>query len=281
MYTDARSQRSARLAVAPRSNWRALAAGRTHRRGRACLHRVVAHLPLGTPLRAEIRIPGGVRLPRTIAMSIRVALADDHSMMREGLAALLQRENDIEVLAQARNGMEMLQIARVQRPDVLVLDIAMPILNGVEVIRRLSAESTPCKMLCLSVNDRPADVMAALDAGASGYVLKENSYDELARAIRRVMANQIFLSGELIGTVLHASRQGGTVVEAIRLPQLTARERQVAQMLAEGHSTRTIAQMLFLSDKTVASHRENTYRKLGISTIAELTRYAMREGLST
>ncbi|WP_160473566.1 response regulator transcription factor [Cupriavidus sp. SW-Y-13] len=214
-------------------------------------------------------------------MSIRVALADDHSMMREGLAALLQRENDIEVLAQARNGMEMLQIARVQRPDVLVLDIAMPILNGVEVIRRLSAESTPCKMLCLSVNDRPADVMAALDAGASGYVLKENSYDELARAIRRVMANQIFLSGELIGTVLHASRQGGTVVEAIRLPQLTARERQVAQMLAEGHSTRTIAQMLFLSDKTVASHRENTYRKLGISTIAELTRYAMREGLST
>ncbi|MNN38248.1 Transcriptional regulatory protein DegU [compost metagenome] len=209
-------------------------------------------------------------------------------MIREGLAALLQREDDIEVLAQARNGVELLQLVRSLRPDVAVLDIGMPILNGVEAIRRVTAEAVPCKMLCLSINNRHQEVMAALDAGASGYVLKENSFEELSRAIRRVMANQVYLSGELIGGLLHAYRSPGTPRHtdgaaslALRLPQLTPRERQVAQLFAEGHSTKSIARMLYLSDKTIASHRENTFRKLGIRSIAELTRYAMREGLSS
>lgn len=213
-------------------------------------------------------------------MSIRVVVADDHGMIREGLVSLLQREADIKVLAQACDGMELLHLVRSHHPDLVILDLAMPVLNGIEVMRRLRADGTPCKLLCLSVNNQHRDVIAALDAGASGYVLKENSYDELSRAIRRVMANQIYLSGELLGGVLNAVRQPATPEPTQCLPRLTARERQVAQLFAEGHSTKSIARMLFLSDKTIASHRENTFRKLGIHSIAELTRYAMREGLS-
>ncbi|GGY13921.1 response regulator [Paludibacterium paludis] len=213
-------------------------------------------------------------------MSIRVILGDDHAILREGLIALLEREHDIQVLAQAKNGMELLQLARTLQPDVVITDLAMPIMNGLEVIRRLSAEALPCKLLCLSVTDRPQSVLDALDAGAAGYVLKDNSYEELARGIRRVMANQIYLSGELIGSVVQARRAPQSVEERIRLPKLTARERQVAQLFAEGHSTQAIASRLFLSTKTIGTHRENIFRKLDIKTIAELTRYAMREGLS-
>ncbi|KHK49713.1 hypothetical protein PI87_24745 [Ralstonia sp. A12] len=215
-------------------------------------------------------------------MRIRIVLGDNHAMVREGLIALLQRESDMEVLAQARNGLELVQLARTLKPDVVITDMAMPILNGLEVVRRLSAEAMPCKLLCLSVNDGLQQVMAALDAGAAGYVLKENPYEELVRGIRRIMANQIFLSGELIGSVIHASRAPApAAAETIRLPQLTTRERQIAQLFAEGHTTNDIAGMLFLSAKTIASHRENTFRKLGIRSIAELTRYAIREGLSS
>lgn len=212
-------------------------------------------------------------------MSIRVVVADDHAMIREGLISLLQREADIEVLAQASDGMELFNLVCSTRPDLAILDIGMPVLNGIEVIRRVRAEEIPCKLLCLSVNNQHRDVVAALDAGASGYVLKENSYDELSRAIRRVMANQIYLSGELLGGVLDACRQPARVEDTSRLTLLTPRERQIAQLFAEGHSTKAIATMLFLSDKTIASHRENLFRKLGIRGIAELTRYAMREGL--
>lgn len=212
-------------------------------------------------------------------MSIRVVVADDHAMIREGLVSLLQREADIEVLAQACDGMELIHLVRSQHPDLVILDIGMPVLNGIDVIRRLRAENVMCKMVCLSVNNQHQDVIAALDAGASGYVLKENSYDELSRAIRRVMANQIYLSGELLGGVLNAVRRSSSETTPSP-PQLTARERQIAQLFAEGHSTKSIAHMLFLSDKTIASHRENTFRKLGIRSIAELTRYAVREGLT-
>ncbi|TDR82784.1 response regulator [Paludibacterium purpuratum] len=213
-------------------------------------------------------------------MTIRVILADDHAILREGLSALIEREPDIQVLAQAKNGMELLQLARTHQPDVVVTDLNMPIMNGLEVIRRLSAEALPCKLLCLSVNDRPQCVVEALDAGAAGYVLKDNSFEELVRGIRRVMANQIYLSGELVGGVMQACRNPAAAVEALRLPQLSTRERQVAQLFAEGHGTQAIAKRLFISAKTVASHRENIFKKLGIQTIAELTRYALREGLS-
>jgi DNA-binding NarL/FixJ family response regulator len=212
-------------------------------------------------------------------MKIRVIVADDHHCVREGLVALLDRESDIEVVAQARDGMELVRLAREWLPDVLLVDVSMPCMNGVEAIRRLRREPLPCRSLCLSMQSDPRQVQAALDAGASGFVLKENSFDELARGVRRVHAGQLFLSGELLGQVL---AQGGAAPASDPvLPRLTPRERQMVQLLAEGYSTQQIAERLHVSAKTVATHREHVFAKLQIQGIAQLTRFALRTGLSS
>lgn len=213
-------------------------------------------------------------------MNIRIVLGEDHALVCEGLVALLEREPDMQVLAQAGTGTELLRLARSLRPDIVVTDIGLPLMNGIEVVRCLQATDEPCKCLCLSVSDRPQQVLDALDAGASGYVLKDNSFEELARGIRRVMAQQVFLSGELIGTVMRACRLPEEARRSVHAPKLSPRERQVAQLFAEGHVTRAIAGQLCLSPKTIATHRENIFRKLGVGTIAEVTRYAMQEGLT-
>ena len=213
-------------------------------------------------------------------MRIRVIVADDHRIVREGLVALLQREDDIEVIAEARDGMELVRQARELQPDVVLVDLSMPRMNGVEAIRRIRAEPLRCKLLCLSVHEQPQQVLAALEAGASGYVLKENSFDELARGVRRVMADQIYLSGELVGLVLQSSRRP-TEAQAGELARLTPREREMVQLLSEGYTAQQIAQQLHLSAKTVATHREHVFAKLQIQGIAELTRFALHEGLSS
>jgi DNA-binding NarL/FixJ family response regulator len=132
-------------------------------------------------------------------MRVRVIVAEDHHIVREGLVALLQRERDIDVQAQACDGMELVRLAREHDPDVVLVDVAMPRMNGIEAMRRMRAEPLRCKMICLSAHAEPQHVAQALEAGASGYVLKECAFDELARGIRRVMANQIFISGVLVG----------------------------------------------------------------------------------
>ncbi len=212
-------------------------------------------------------------------MKIRVIVADDHHCVRQGLVALLERESDIDVVAEARDGMELVRLAREWQPDVLLVDLSMPCMNGVEAIRRLRSEPLACRSLCLSMQSDPQQVQAALDAGASGFVLKENSFDELARGVRRVNAGQMFLSGELLGCVL---AQGGAAPAADpTLQRLTPRERQMVQLLAEGYSTQQIAEKLHLSAKTVATHREHVFAKLQIRGIAQLTRFALRAGLSS
>jgi DNA-binding NarL/FixJ family response regulator len=210
---------------------------------------------------------------------IRVILGDDHGIVREGLVALLQLEEDIQVIGEAQNGAELLQLVRKLKPDVVVVDISMPILNGIEVVTRLSADPLPCKLLCLTMHKETHKVVAALDAGASGYVIKDSSHKELVRAIRSVMANQVFLSGELIGTVLQHCRHPTALPATFAVPRLTNREREVAQLLSEGHSTKAIARRLYVSAKTIATHREHIFEKLGIHSIAELTRYIVEEGL--
>lgn len=214
-------------------------------------------------------------------MKISVIIGDDHRMIREGLTALLHRENDIEVVGEANNGADLIQLTRKLQPNVVITDLSMPIMNGLEVISRLCAEPLPSKFLCLSATDQPQKVIAALDAGASGYVLKGNSFEELARAIRRVMANQIFLSGELVGAVMQNYRKPQTPPsDLIILPRLTPREREVAQLISEGYSTQAIADRLFVSIKTIGTHREHIFSKLGIQSVAELTRYMIREELT-
>jgi DNA-binding NarL/FixJ family response regulator len=211
---------------------------------------------------------------------IRVIIADDHHCVRQGLVALLDRETDIEVVAEARDGMELIRLAREWRPDVLLVDLFMPCMNGLEAIRNLrGGEPLACRSLCLSMQSDPRQVQAALDAGASGFVLKDNSFDELARGVRRVHAGQIYLSGELMGQML--AYGGAAPAPDPTVQRLTPRERQMVQLLAEGYSTQQIADHLHLSAKTVATHREHVFAKLQIQGIAQLTRFALRAGLSS
>ncbi|MGP1664492.1 MAG: response regulator [Rhodanobacter sp.] len=214
-------------------------------------------------------------------MKISVILGDDHAMLRQGLVALLEHEPDIIVLGHAGHGLDLLRLARELLPDVVIADVAMPLIDGIEVARRIRSERLPSKVLCLSVSAQPARVAEALDAGASGYVLKENCFDELVRAIRHTFNNQTFLSAELVAPVMSAYRTAGQAHEEPALPPLTWRERQVTRLLAEGCSTEQVARQLHISAKTVATHRAHVFRKLNIRGVAELTRFAVKQGMTT
>jgi DNA-binding NarL/FixJ family response regulator len=214
-------------------------------------------------------------------MNVRVVLGDDHAMLREGLVALLQREPDIEVLGQAGHGMELLRLARTVNPDVVIADVAMPVMNGIEMTRRIRSERLPCKVLCLSASAQPKQVLLAMEAGASGYVLKDNCYDELARAIRHTCNGQTFLSTELVAPIMSAYREESARQATWTAAPLTWREREITRLFAEGCSTQQIAERLHISAKTVATHRSHIFRKLKIRSVAELTRYAVKEGMAS
>jgi len=214
-------------------------------------------------------------------MGIRIVLADDHRIVRDGLCALLAREKDIELIGQADDGLGAVRLARELRPDIVVTDVSMPGLNGVEATRRIRTDEPSVRVLCLSVHAESRMVLAVLEAGASGYVLKDCSYDELALAIRKAMADQIHLSAELVGLVVKEVRSRGQPQLAGGTAALTPREREMVQLLSEGLSTQQIADRLHVSIKTVATHREHVMQKLDISSLAELTRYALCEGLSS
>jgi DNA-binding NarL/FixJ family response regulator len=218
-------------------------------------------------------------------MTWRLVLADDHRLIREGLQALLAREPDIEVVGLAEDGAAAVRLVRTLLPDVLVTDVAMPGLNGIEAVRRVRAQHAQVRVICLSMHGDQRSVVAAIDAGASGYVLKDSSCDELAQAVRNVAAGRIHLSPPLMGLLVDEvrARQRGAPNPVAPPPRqsLTQREREIVQLFAEDLSTQDIAERLHLSAKTVATHRENITRKLGVRGIAGLTRYAVREGISS
>ena len=213
--------------------------------------------------------------------AIRVVLADDHRLVRDGLAALLRSQGDIQLLGLAEDGLGAVRLARELRPQVLVTDITMPGLNGIDAVRRLAHEAPEVQVLCLSVHDEDRLVLAMVEAGASGYVLKDCSFDELVLAIRTVVAGRVYISPALSGVMVRdlRNRRAGAPVTAFTT--LTPREREMVQLFSEGYTTNDIAGHLHLSPKTVATHRENILHKLQMSGVAELTRYALREGLST
>lgn len=222
---------------------------------------------------------------RARSAPIRVVLADDHRLVRAGLCALLAAEPGLEVVGTASDGMEAVRMARELHPDVLVTDISMPGLNGVEAIRRIHAEEPGVRTVCLSMHDTSRMVLSALDAGARGYVLKEGPGEELGQAIRKVMANQVYLSAELVGVVVGEMRQrhARPAERSSERPAeaLTPRERELVQLLSEGYSTAEVAERLHVSVKTVGTHREHVMHKLDMHSVAELTRYALREGLTS
>jgi DNA-binding NarL/FixJ family response regulator len=210
-----------------------------------------------------------------------VVLADDHRILREGLAALMSREPDLDLVATAEDGPGMLRQVRTHMPDVLVTDLSMPGLNGIDAVQRLRAELPQVQVLCLSVHDEDRLVLAMIEAGASGYVLKDGSFDELALALRQVMLGRIYISPALSGVMVREMRRRKTGPAMVESPTLTARERQLVQLFSEGYTTNEIAEQLHVSPKTVATHRENVLHKLQLRGVAELTRYALREGLSS
>jgi DNA-binding NarL/FixJ family response regulator len=216
-------------------------------------------------------------------MRTRIVLADDHRILREGLAALLAQQPDLEVVGQAQDGAELARLVRQLKPDVAVTDFSMPGLNGLEAIRRIRTDEPQVKMLCLSVHVENRLVLSVLNAGAAGYVVKDCSFDELARAVRQVAAGQIYLSPQLVGIVVQEwrNRQAGGAAAQDASAVLTPREREMVQLFSEGHSTNDIAERLYVSAKTVATHRQHILQKLRIASMAELTRYALREGLSS
>ncbi len=213
-------------------------------------------------------------------MSVRVVLADDHTMFLRGLRALLEKEPDLEVIAEVKDGREAVRVAHEKMPDLIVMDVTMPGMNGIEATREITAHLPKVKVLCLSMHSEERFVAAVLEGGASGYLLKECALEELLRAVRAVMANQTYLSPAITGTVMEgykAHRSGHPSPFSL----LTGREREILQLLAEGHSTKDIAARLHLSVKTIDTHRHRIMDKLNIHSIAGLTKYAIRHGLTT
>jgi DNA-binding NarL/FixJ family response regulator len=216
-------------------------------------------------------------------MSIRVLLADDHAMMRQGLRVLLDRELDIEVVGEAADGREAAELAEQLQPDVAVLDIGMPRLNGVDAARRIARCARGARVIALSVHREKRFILEMLRADARGYLLKSGAAEELIEAVRAVHAGRTYLSSRIAATVVdgYLNRAAGGEIDDCPAGGLSDRERQVLQLLAEGLSSKQMAKQLGVSVKTIVTHRQNIMNKLEIRTIAELTKFALREGLTS
>lgn len=208
-------------------------------------------------------------------MTIRVLLADDHTMVRQALRGLLEKDEDISVVAEAKDGAEAVALAQEFAPDIVVMDVGMPNLNGIEATQRLLAMQPGIKVVALSAYHDKRFVLGVLEAGATGYVIKAEAGDELLRAIHSVMGGQTYLC-PLVSTALVETFRGRNQADQ---KSLGARERQVLELLASGLSSPEIGLRLHIAPTTVEVHRRNIMRKLGVHGIAELTKYAVREGL--
>ena len=202
-------------------------------------------------------------------------------MVREGLQSLVEKENDLEVVGMADNGRQALLLARRLKPDVVIMDIAMPELNGIDATRQIVAEVPGVKVIALSMHSEKQFVEGMLRAGVVGYLLKESAFEELIKAIRIVCAGKKYLSPDVTDIVLQDYLSPVNEKVSEQAPDLTLREREVLQLLAEGRATKEIAERLNISIKTVESHRKNIMTKLDLHTVAELTKYAVRHGLTS
>lgn len=213
-------------------------------------------------------------------MDIKLFLADDHHIVRAGLRSLLEKEPDMQVVGEADNGRELLEKLQELSPDVVVMDVAMPDMNGMEATRNIHTTLRGIKVLALSMHSDKRFVLRMLEAGASGYLLKDCAFEELINAIRTVVANQTYLSPSIAETLARhyvlIAAKNSSISSA-----LTPRERQVLQLLAEGKRSKEISFLLSVSSATVDTHRNAIMHKLNLHSIAELTKFAVREGLTS
>jgi DNA-binding NarL/FixJ family response regulator len=214
-------------------------------------------------------------------MSIKILLADDHKITRQGLRSLLEKEPDMEVVAEAEEGRTAVRLVRELLPDVVVMDVSMPDLNGMEATHQIVAEHPNVKVIALSIHSDNLFVSEMLKSGASGYLLKDCAFEELASAIHFVVDGKTYLSPAVSGVVVDDYLHHLARTESPSSEVLTDREREVLQLIAEGKSTKQVALKLHISVKTVETHRRQIMSKLNIHTIAELTKYAIRQGLTS
>jgi DNA-binding NarL/FixJ family response regulator len=214
-------------------------------------------------------------------MSVEIVIADDHKLMREGLSSLLGQQEDIVVVGQAVNGREAVQLTERFEPDVVVMDVSMPDLNGIDATRHIIARKPRTKVIALSMHSDRQFVAEMFRAGASGYLLKDSAFEELASAIRTVARNQTYIAPKISGFSLDDNTPSNSGSEPLLFPRLSDREREVLQMISEGKGTKEIAAELHLSAKTVETHRQHLMDKLDMYSVAELTKFAIREGLTT
>jgi DNA-binding NarL/FixJ family response regulator len=214
-------------------------------------------------------------------MTVRIVLADDHQLVREGLRNLLHSQPDMEVVGEASNGMEAIQLVRQLLPQVVLMDVSMPDVNGIEATREISKEFPNTKVIALSMHSDKHHVDGMIRAGALSYLMKNCAFDELILAIQSVLQGKPYLSPEVAGMVVDGYLHTQTGTHGVSAHALTLREREILQHIAEGISTKDIAIRLSVSVKTVETHRRQLMEKLKIHSVAGLTKYAIREGLTT
>ncbi|SRR5579872_1121181 len=214
-------------------------------------------------------------------MKLRILIADDHEVVRRGLCTLLQSHEGWEICGEATDGRQAVEKAKQLKPDVVVLDVGMPNLNGLAATRQLSQQDPRCKIIVLTITDSDQVIREALDAGARGFVLKSDAARDLVTAIEALQRNRMFFTPRVNDMVLagflgkgHSGPAGGPT-----LPELTPREREVIQLLAEGKSSKEVASLLNLSTKTAETHRSNIMRKLGLHSIRDLVLYAVKNNI--
>jgi DNA-binding NarL/FixJ family response regulator len=214
-------------------------------------------------------------------MSIKIILAEDHKITREGLVNMLKGQPDMEVVGEAGDGREAIQLARELTPDLVIMDVTMPSLNGIDATRIITSSPKSVSVIALSMYSDKQFVQGMMQAGASGYLLKDCAFDELVHAVRAVFKGDTYLSPGIAGIVVEDYISKLTKSASSASSILTRREREVLQLISEGESTRRIASKLAISVKTVETHRRQMMGKIGIRTVAGLTKYAIREGLTS
>lgn len=213
-------------------------------------------------------------------MATKILIADDHQILREAIGSLLSNELGMEVVGEAENGRMAVELARKLQPNIVIMDISMPHLNGIEATRQIIHEMPSVKVIALSEHLDRRSVYEMLKAGASGYVPKQCAFQELVTAIRSAVSNQTYLSSPVSGIVVEGYINRFSQHDNSAYSVLTARGREVLQLIAEGKSTKAIAKELHVSPKTVEWHRSQLMNKLGVESIAELVKYAIQEGLT-
>ena len=215
-------------------------------------------------------------------MTIRILIADNHTLFSQGLRSLAETQSDFEVIGEVSDGREAVAISRELQPDVVLMDVVMPGLNGLDATRQIRQEAPDTRVLALSMHVDKRYVLGMLEAGASGYLAKDAAFEEVARALRAVAAGHVYLAPNVAGLVVEDFTRRTSSPSSPSAPAaLSPREREVLQLLAEGLPASRIARQLHISVKTVETHRRNILGKLELDTVADLVRYAIREGITS